>query len=142
MGSHPGRGLGEDVGLCVVTILQAWFIYSGVREGDVATRPIMQLPRNGRLLSSTDVISCLRGVSERHGVARECVVIHSLKHGALTALGAQGATEVDIALVGGHKTIESSRPYLHPSDKQGERVSSLLGVPVTEVFPRKRWRGV
>jgi hypothetical protein len=49
-------------------------------------------------------------------------VIHSLKHGALSALGAAGASSVDIATA-----IESSVPYLHPDVDQGRRNSEILG---------------
>lgn len=139
---NPVVGLKEDVGLCVVTLLQAWFIASGVRDDEISTRPIMQMD-NGSLLDSNRVIKCLRMISERHGEANENVVIHSLKHGALTRLAAVGGSQVDIALVGGHKSIEGSRAYIHPTMEQGARVSAQLG-PSKKPVPHvaRRWRGV
>jgi site-specific recombinase XerD len=73
------------------------------------------------------VVESLRMVSRNHGVRDEDVVIHSLKHGALTTLGEAGCSVVDIAMSGGHKSIESSQPYLHPGEAQGARVTQILG---------------
>jgi hypothetical protein len=114
------------VDMCVVTLLQFWFINSGVVAEEVATRPVMRL-RDGSLLGSQTVIESLRLISKRHGVRDGDVVIHSLKHGALTTLGSAGCSSVDIAMVGGHKSIESSQVYIHPGEEQGERVSQALG---------------
>jgi hypothetical protein len=55
------------------------------------------------------------------------MVIHCLKHGALSSLGSAGASAVDIATAGGHKTIESSVTYLHPNEEQGRRNTEILG---------------
>jgi hypothetical protein len=126
---NPYIALGDlslPVDLCVVTLLQWWFINSGVTDDEVVDRPVMQL-RDGSLLGSQTVIESLRLVSRNHGVLDGNVVIHSLKHGALTTLGAAGCSSVDIAMVGGHKSIESSQAYIHPGEDQGARVSQVLG---------------
>jgi len=115
-----------EVELCAVTLLQFWLINCGMKAGEESSRPVMQLS-DGSLLGSRAVIESLRMVSRNHGVRDEDVVIHSLKHGALTTLGEAGCSVVDIAMTGGHKSIESSRPYLHPGEAQGARVSQILG---------------
>jgi hypothetical protein len=38
-----------------------------------------------------------------------------------------GCSSVDIAMVRGHKSIESSQVFIHPGEEQGERVSQVLG---------------
>ena len=73
------------------------------------------------------MVECLRSVASRHGILPRNVVIHSLRHGSLSALGQAGASAVDIATAGGHKTIESSVPYLHPDEEQGRRNTEILG---------------
>jgi hypothetical protein len=115
-----------EVDLCVVTLLQFWFIHSGVTDEEVVFRPVMQLP-DGSLLGSKTVSESIRMISRHHGVPDRDVVIHSLKHGALTTLGAAGCSTVDISMVGGHKSIESSQVYIHPSEEQGALVSQVLG---------------
>ena len=115
-----------SVELCAVTLLQFWFINCGIKIGEESSRPVMQLP-DGSLLGSRVVIESLRMVSRLHGVCDGDVVIHSLKHGALTTLGEAGCSVVDIAMTGGHKSISSSQPYLHPGEAQGARVSQILG---------------
>ena len=125
----PGIDLSDvriDVGMCAVTLLQSWFIW--LREaGPVGEQnPIMQ-DRAGKLLGSRTVIESMRAISTAHGVDPTNVVIHSLKHGSLTALANAGASSVDIAMAGGHSTIESSVPYLHPGVDQGRRNSEILG---------------
>lgn len=114
------------VDLCVVTLLQFGFIYSGVTNDEVIFRPVMQLT-DGSLLGSQTVSNSIRMISSRHGVPSRDVVIHSLKHGALTTLGAAQCSTVDISMVGGHKSIESSQVYIHPSEEQGLLVSQVLG---------------
>jgi hypothetical protein len=115
-----------DIELCAVTLLQFWLINCGMKVGEESSRPVMQLP-DGSLLGSKTVIESLRLVTRNHGVQDGDVVIHSLKHGALTTLGEAGCSVVDIAMTGGHKSIESSQPYLHPGEAQGTRVSQILG---------------
>lgn len=110
----------------MVTLLQWWFNNSGVTDDEVISRPVMQL-RDGSLLGSQSIIESLRMVSRNHGVRDRDVVIHSLKHGALTTLGSSGCSSVDIAMVGGHKSIDSSQPYIHPGGDQGARVLQILG---------------
>jgi hypothetical protein len=119
----------QEIDLCAVTLLQTWFIQCalvGIPLQDIPGQPVMQL-EDGSLLGSRTVIESLRMISDRHGIPKSEVVIHSLKHGSLTALGEAGCSAVDIAMVGGHKSIESSQPYLHPGRAQGERVSQVLG---------------
>ena len=118
--------LGEDVGLCAVTLLQSWFLMLMARGPVLAKQPVMRCD-DGKLLGSRVVIESMRSISSRHGADPKDVVIHSLKHGALSALGGAGASAVDIAMAGGHKTIESSVPYLHPELDQGRRNSEILG---------------
>jgi hypothetical protein len=89
-------------------------------------QPIM-VCRDGRLLGSREVVRSMRDISTGHGADPKDVVIHSLKHGALSALGAAGASSDDIATAGGHRTIESSVPYLHPDVDQGRHNSEILG---------------
>jgi hypothetical protein len=127
---HPDVNLYDlsvKVELCAVTLLQSWFI-ALVSLGELPTlaQPVMQGVA-GHLVDSCEVIECLRRVASRHGVEGKNVVIHSLKHGSLSALGQAGANVVDIATAGGHKTIESSVPYLHPDEEQGRRNSETLG---------------
>jgi hypothetical protein len=127
---HPDVNLYDlsiKVELCAVTLLQAWFI-ALVSLGELPTlaQPVMQRVV-GCLVDSCEVIECLRHVASRHGVERKNVVIHCLKHGSLSALGQAGANAIDIATAGGHKTIESSVPYLHPDEEQGRRNSKMLG---------------
>lgn len=119
--------LSIDVGLCAVTLLQSWFI-ALVSLGELSTfsQPIMQGDAKS-LVDSCEVLECLRRVSTRHGVQPSDVVIHGLKHGALSSLGRAGASAVDIATAGGHKTIESSVTYLHPDAEQGRRNTEILG---------------
>lgn len=118
--------MGVEVGLCAVTLLQAWFLWLSDGGPVCEKQPVMQ-NRNGELLGSRLVITSIRRISTAHGVNPKDVVIHSLKHSALTALGEAGASAVDIAMAGGHKTIESSVPYLHPGLAQGRRNSEALG---------------
>ena len=132
---YPASGLPDvnlfdfslSVDLCAVTLLQSWFI-ALVSLGELPTlsQPVMQ-GVEGRMVDSCEVIECLRRVAARHGVDKQNVVIHCLKHGSLTALGGAGANALDIATAGGHKTIESSTPYLHPSEDQGRRNAERIG---------------
>jgi hypothetical protein len=73
----------------VATLLQFWLIDSGVFADEVAIRLVMRL-RGGLLLGSQTVIESLRLISKRQGLRDGDVVIHSLKHGALTTLGRLG----------------------------------------------------
>jgi hypothetical protein len=132
---YPASGLPDvnlfdfslSVDLCAVTLLQSWFIALGsLGELPTLSQPVMQGVA-GHLVDSCEVIECLRRVAARHGVEKRNVVIHCLKHGSLTALGEAGANAIDIATAGGHKTIESSTPYLHPSEDQGRRNAEILG---------------
>jgi hypothetical protein len=102
------NNMGEDVGLCAVTLLQSWFLMLRVQRAVDEQQP------DGKLFGSRVVIENMRAISSRHGADPKDVVVHSLKHAALSALGSAGASSVDIATAGGHKTIESSVPYLHP----------------------------
>jgi hypothetical protein len=115
-----------EINLCAVTLLQAWFLWLSDGGTVCEEHPIMQ-NRQGQLLGSRVVIESMRGISTAHGADPKDVVIHSLKHGALTALGEAGASAVDIAMAGGHKTVEASVPYLHPEVAQGRRNSETLG---------------
>jgi hypothetical protein len=116
----------EKVELCAVTLLQSWFLLLRV-HGPVNEKQTVMQCGDGKLLGSRVVIESMRTISTGHGADPKDVVIHSLKHGALTALGGAGASAVDIAMAGGHKTIESSVPYLHPELDQGRRNSEILG---------------
>ena len=117
---------GIDVGMCAVTLLQSWFIWLSEAVPVREQHPIMQ-DRSGKVLDSRTVVESMRRISTAHGVNSADVVIHSLKHGSLTALANAGASSVDIAMAGGHSTIESSVPYLHPGVDQGRRNSEILG---------------
>jgi site-specific recombinase XerD len=92
----------------------------------MSNKPVM-ICADGKLLGSRTVIENMRAISSRHGADPKDVVVHSLKHAVLSALGSAGASSVDIATAGGHKTIESSVPYLHPDMDQGRRNSEILG---------------
>jgi len=118
--------MGVDVGLCAVTLLQSWFLMLRVQGAVDEQQPVMMCA-DGKLLGSRVVIENMRAISSRHGADPKDVVVHSLKHAALSALGRAGASSVDIAAAGGHKTIESSVPYLHPDADQGRRNSEILG---------------
>jgi hypothetical protein len=93
-----------DVGLCAVTLLQSWFIWLS-DVGPVREQQQIMQDRVGKLLCSSTVIGSMREISTAHGADPADVVIHSLKHGSLTALANAGASSVDIAMAGGHSTI-------------------------------------
>jgi hypothetical protein len=83
---HPFVNLFDfsiEVGLCVVTLLQSWFIaLVAIGEMPTLSQPIMQ-GNAGILVDSCEVIASMWSVSTRHGgVKPRDVVIHCLKHGA------------------------------------------------------------
>jgi hypothetical protein len=111
---------------------QSWFLTLRVQRAVDEQQPVM-ICADGKLLGSrTD----MRAISSRHGADPKDVVVHSLKHAALSALGGAGASSVDIATAGGHKTIESSVPYWHPNMDQGRRNSEIANVGWSEVTCR------
>jgi hypothetical protein len=128
--SHQSSGCSQSLRtsacLCAVTLLQSWFLTLRVQRAVDEQQPVM-ICADGKLLGSRTVIENMRAISSRHGADPKDVVAHSLKHAALSALGGAGASSVDIATAGGHKTIESSVPYGHPNMDQGRRNSEIFG---------------
>jgi hypothetical protein len=70
----------------------------------------------------------MRIIVAKKDVTEKEVVIHSLRHESLSAVGASGSI-LDVAAVAGHRSFNSGRAYVHPSMEQAERVSDALKGP-------------
>jgi hypothetical protein len=72
------NNMGEDIGLCAVTLLQSWFLMLRVPRAVDEQQPVM-ICADGNLLGSRVVIENMRAISSRHGADPKDVVVHSLK---------------------------------------------------------------
>jgi integrase/recombinase XerD len=71
---------------------------------------VLKGPRRGHPLSTAGLDEIIRGASHRSGVALTC---HQLRHTCLTRLREAGMALEAVQAQAGHRSIESTRIYLH-----------------------------
>ena len=71
---------------------------------------VLKNPRRGQPLSAAGLDEILQGASGRAGIAVTC---HQLRHTCLTRLREAGMALEAVQAQAGHRSIESTRIYLH-----------------------------
>lgn len=102
------------------------------RPGTDATQVFLVLkgPRRGQPLSAAGMDEILRGASARSGVAATC---HQFRHTCLTRLREAGMALEAVQAQAGHRSIESTRIYLHLAngwlEAEYRRALDVLEIP-------------
>ncbi|MGH2499958.1 MAG: tyrosine-type recombinase/integrase, partial [Candidatus Limnocylindria bacterium] len=76
---------------------------------------VLKGPRRGRPLSATGVAEILEGARRRAGLAH--ATCHELRHTCMTRLREAGMSLEAVQAQAGHRSIESTRVYLHLSSR-------------------------
>ena len=76
---------------------------------------VLKGPNRGRPLSAAGIDEILRGARQRAGLAQ--LTCHMLRHTCLTRLREAGMALEAVQAQAGHRSIESTRIYLHLADK-------------------------
>jgi site-specific recombinase XerD len=95
---------------------------------------VLKGPNRGRPLTAAGIDEILRGARQRAGLAQ--ATCHMLRHTCLTRLREAGMALEAVQAQAGHRSIESTRIYLHLADKwlAGEyhRAIDALGHDITQ----------
>lgn len=90
-------------------------------------------PRRGQPLSTAGLDEILRGAAGRAGVAVTC---HQLRHTCLTRLREAGMALEAVQAQAGHRSIESTRLYLHLAngwlEQEYQRALTALEIPTAQ----------
>ena len=91
---------------------------------------VLKGPRRGQPLSSAGLDEIIRGAGRRSGVAVTC---HQLRHTCLTRLREAGMALEAVQAQAGHRSIESTRIYLHLAngwlEEEYRRALDALDIP-------------
>ncbi|SEB62598.1 tyrosine-type recombinase/integrase [Rhodococcus koreensis] len=94
---------------------------------------VLKGPRRGKPLSAAGLEEIIRGLRRRSGVAFTC---HQLRHTCLTRLREAGMALEAVQAQAGHRSIESTRIYLHLAsgwlDEEYRRALTALDIPTAE----------
>jgi hypothetical protein len=113
---------------CVVAVLQAWYVFSGAAsQRDLNRTPLCRC-QDGSYLSANEMLTLCHQM-EKTFHTTGAVVIHSLRHGGISALLEAGVSDDEVRMAAGLKSVYSLRPYHHGGPKLSERLSRALMVP-------------
>lgn len=127
-GRDASKGLWEDSGGCVVSVLQAWYIAT---QGWVSsTTPVCSISANDPVLSIMVLNSFLKEWAPVMGLDMAAVNSHCLRHGGISDLLDDGVDVEDVRVASGSKSVTALVPYIHPGERVAKRVSSALSKAV------------
>jgi hypothetical protein len=109
---------------CVVATLQAYYVYSGARTCPIDTYLARQW--DGTFITADEARQAIHQVSREFGLPDKVVCIHSLKHGATSALADAHLTDEEGRMAAGFKDATTLRIYDHPGIKLSDRLSRVL----------------
>ncbi|HVK43354.1 MAG TPA: tyrosine-type recombinase/integrase [Micropruina sp.] len=101
-------------------------------SGDSRVFLVIKGPRRGQPLSAAGLDEIVAGIRTRSGVKFSC---HQLRHTCLTRLREAGMALEAVQAQAGHRSIESTRIYLHLAngwlDEEYRRAMNALDMPAT-----------
>lgn len=101
-------------------------------RGDSRVFLVIKGPRRGQPLSAAGLDEIVAGIRTRSGVKFSC---HQLRHTCLTRLREAGMALEAVQAQAGHRSIESTRIYLHLAngwlDEEYRRAMNALDMPTT-----------
>jgi hypothetical protein len=112
---------------CVVAVLQAWYVFSGAASQDLRRTPLCRC-HDGSYLSADEMLALCHQM-ERTFQLRGRLVIHSLRHGGISALMDAGISDKSVCSAAGMRSVDSLRPYHHCGPKISTRLSRALIIP-------------
>ena len=139
--ADPSKGTTTWCGLCMPTLLQGWAIDNNIDRLSSATvdkRPVLAIPGTNQVVSPSMISKALRRNAHRRGEDEKSVVPHCLRHTPITQLANSSVADNPplLLLATGHKSVESTDPYINPGHYMAERISAELQDP----FPATRAR--
>jgi hypothetical protein len=113
---------------CVVAVLQAWYVFSGAASRKDLRRTPLGRCQDGSYLSSEEMLVLCHRMKERFQL-KGPLVVHSLRHGGISALLDAGISDEAVRAAAGLASTDSLRPYHHCGRKLSDRLSQALLIP-------------
>jgi hypothetical protein len=130
----PAKGTTTWCGLCMATLLQGWAIDNNIDmmlPTTLAQRPVLAMPNSDTVVSADTVSRALRRNARRRGENEQEVVPHCLRHTPITQLANSSVANNPslLLLATGHKSMESTDPYVDPGRYMAKEISAQLQDP-------------
>jgi integrase/recombinase XerD len=117
----------------VLTVLGDYLDHERPKTASDRVFVVLKGQRRGRPLTAAGLDQIMRGACHRSGVAVTC---HQLRHTCLTRLREAGMALEAVQAQAGHRSIESTRIYLHLANgwlqEEYRRALAVLEIPTTE----------
>lgn len=112
--------------VCPVRALQEWMDAAGITAGPIF-RPTHTGRPGDKALSTRSIANTVKRYAEKIGLDPARFSGHSLRAGGITTAKLNGAAEVDIARMSGHKSMQTLRIYMrHADDIQNNASVGML----------------
>jgi site-specific recombinase XerD len=127
---EPHRGLDNNPKGDIATIMQAWYIQTGVMELSEAERLQRPIVANaeGKTISTERILMLLRAMAVLYNIDPSTVRIHGLRKGAITGLanGPEILSGNTMLSITGHKDIKTTQGYVLPGPGMAKAATIAL----------------
>ena len=129
--ADPARGALDWCHLCMPTIMQGWAILNNIdhmSQAERERRPVLAQPGREDVLSVEAVSQALKANARRRGEPETSVSSHCLRATGITMLANSAVADNPTMFLRavGHKSMQSSEPYVRPSPFMAQAVTEAL----------------